>query len=351
MKLAPYFTEGIQDLLLVATGFLSRCNFLARAFEGETALPHQVVDLLQLGDVILGEATVAPAVFIGLDVREFVFPETDQAGVDAQLLGHLPDRIVALKVVVRRNFSHDKPEFGPPQTTIFCLIAYLGSVRMPRRILDYGPQALLLEWEQRIAPDINRSVLAYAAYIENLDGVVECVPAYASLLLRVDKNRRAWRELLYDVRVPDPGPSPGTLHRLPVRYGGSHGPDLDEVAARTGLSVPEVIDLHTGQDYQVYLLGFRPGFGFLGQLPAPLEVARRVSPRPRVSAGSVGLAGRQTGVYPVDSPGGWQLIGHCPLPLLDSAGGARLQPGDRVRFFPIDSCTDNFPERSLPCPD
>ena len=222
---------------------------------------------------------------------------------------------------------------------------------MPRRIQDFGPQDLLLEWEQRIDPDINRSVLAYANYLETLDGVRECVPAYASLLVRVTKDRQAWRETLYDLRLSNPGLPQGKLHRLPVRYGGIFGPDLDEVAAMTGLSVREVVDLHTGQEYLVYLLGFRPGFGFLGQLPAQLNVPRRGTPRPRVPAGSVGLAGRQTGVYPVDSPGGWQLIGHCPLPFLDAQGVSRLSAGDRVRFFLVDDDREGIAKLSPACAD
>ena len=208
---------------------------------------------------------------------------------------------------------------------------------MPRRIQDFGPLALLLEWEQRIDPAINHSVLAYTRYLESQDGVVECIPGYASLLVRVTRERTRWKELLYDLRVPVAESPPGVLHRLPVRYGGSFGPDLASVARHAGLTEREVIDLHTGQDYRVYLLGFRPGFGFLGSLPAQLEMARHGTPRARVPAGSVGLAGRQTGVYPLDSPGGWQLIGNCPLPLLTASGNARLAPGDRVRFYAIDA--------------
>ena len=208
---------------------------------------------------------------------------------------------------------------------------------MPRRILDFGPHDLLLEWEQRIDPAINQSVQAYARYVGGLEGVLECVPAYASLLVRVAADRNFWRDILYDLRVPEPGPEAGQLHRLPVRYGGDHGPDLETVSRLTGLSPDRVIELHAGQEYRVYLLGYRPGFGFLGELPAELQVARRDTPRSRVPAGAVGLAGRQTGVYPVDAPGGWQLIGHCPLPLLDPVGRALLSPGDRVRFFPADA--------------
>ena len=208
-------------------------------------------------------------------------------------------------------------------------------MRTPRQIRPYGPTALLLDWEQRIAPDISASVHAWAAAARGLGGVVETVPAYASLLVRYDPaltTPYALRERLYELRPPA-GLVPGHAHRLPVCY---DGPDLDAVAELTGLTPDAVVERHAGVIYRVYQLGFLPGFAFLGQTPVELTVPRRTQPRVRVAAGAVGLAGRQTGVYPTASPGGWQLIGRCPLPLLRAgADPVRLRAGDTVEFYPV----------------
>jgi KipI family sensor histidine kinase inhibitor len=121
---------------------------------------------------------------------------------------------------------------------------------------------------------------------------------------------------------------------IPVAYGGAHGPDLADVAAHTGLSPAEVVRRHAAGDYVVYLLGFLPGFPFMGGLPAELATPRRAEPRVAVPARSVGIGGAQTGIYPLVSPGGWQLIGRTPLELFDPQAGepTLLRAGDRVRF-------------------
>ena len=211
-------------------------------------------------------------------------------------------------------------------------------MRRPRFIRPYGTSAMLLEWEQRIDTDINASVHAYARSLRSYARVEECVPAYASLLITYRGDRKvgdALREIIFEL---DPHPASrgeSYLHELAVCY--EHfGPDLQEVADYAGLSTQEVIERHTAVTYRVFFLGYRPGFGFLGEVDPRLEMPRRHSPRARVPAGSVGLAGRQTGIYPTDSPGGWQLIGRCPLPLLRTGPDAtRLHAGDRVRFYPV----------------
>ena len=208
-------------------------------------------------------------------------------------------------------------------------------MRRPRSIKDFGPGALLLEWEQRIDPLIHLGVLSYAAAVQRLPFVAECIPAYASLLVRCTGDPGTMRELIYDLTVPPMSASEGILHRLPVCYGGAHGADLAAVARATGMTEEGVVDLHVGQTYRVYLFGYRPGFAFLGTVDERIALARHASPRPSVPAGSVGLAGRQTGVYPVAAPGGWQLIGHCPLPLINSEGHTRFSVGDRVQFYTI----------------
>ncbi|NJB84772.1 inhibitor of KinA [Lewinella marina] len=211
-------------------------------------------------------------------------------------------------------------------------------MRRPRFIRPYGSAALLLDWEPLIDEGISRSVHAYAAAIAAHPAVVECVPGYASLLVEFRPDRSSayqLREYIYAARVA-PSEQLSTYHSVPVRYGGSAGPDLEAVAAATGLSAEAVIELHGSRDYLVYLLGFRPGFAFLGPTDERLAVDRRASPRARVPAGAVGLASRQTGIYPGDCPGGWQLIGQCPLPLVDAEGRPRFRAGDRVRFYSID---------------
>lgn len=121
---------------------------------------------------------------------------------------------------------------------------------------------------------------------------------------------------------------------VPVCYGGEHGPDLGHVAERCGITVDEVVELHSGAEYLVHAIGFTPGFPYLGGLPDSLRTPRRESPRARVAAGSVGIGAAQTGVYPISSPGGWQLIGRTPLVLFrpEETPASLLRPGDRVRF-------------------
>ncbi|WP_157974303.1 5-oxoprolinase subunit PxpB [Lewinella sp. IMCC34183] len=226
-------------------------------------------------------------------------------------------------------------------------------MRLPRHIRPFGPDGLLLEWEARIDPAISRGVHAFAAALRQQAGVRECVPGYASLLLTFDTGRTtaaSLREYVYALRPSAAPTADGYLHRVPVVYGGGAGPDLDTVAEVTGCSPEEVVRHHGATDYLVYLLGYRPGFAFLGPTPPRLEVPRRTTPRVRVPPGSVGMAGRQTGVYPAGCAGGWQLIGRCPWPLLDPQGQPRFRAGDRVRFFPIEEEAFHHHQTSAPWP-
>ena len=168
------------------------------------------------------------------------------------------------------------------------------------------------------------------------------VPAYASVLVPFDPDVMPEAAVRATIRaalrraVGGPAPAPGPLVEIPVRYGGPDGPDLAEVAERTGHSEAEVVALHAGHEYRVYLVGFVPGFPYLGVLPAELELPRRTTPRVRVPAGSVAIAGRQTGIYPSPTPGGWHLIGRTDAPIWDARRNppALLAPGDRVLFVP-----------------
>lgn len=217
---------------------------------------------------------------------------------------------------------------------------YFYPVRKPQDIIDYGPSAILLQWENRIDIHINRSVHAYAQAAQAQPALVDIVPAYASLLLRFDPQKISayqLREWVYDLSVAPLASKEVITHRLPVVYGGAFGPDMEAVSKALQLSEAEIIALHTATTYHVFQQGYQPGFAFLGLTDSRLAVERLRDPRTKVPAGSVGLAGRQTAVYPHETPGGWQLIGRCPTPLwqTEKPPYARLQPGDQVTFYAI----------------
>jgi inhibitor of KinA len=184
--------------------------------------------------------------------------------------------------------------------------------------------------------------LLHVLETEPIAGVRNLHPAYTSLLVKFDAQK--WRheelekELRKYLRRMDKVklPKPRQLE-IPVCYGGEFGPDLGEVAATHGIAPERVIELHTSATYIVYFLGFTPGFAYLGELPQELVTPRLPSPRKRVPAGSVGIAGNQTGVYPFETPGGWRLLGRTPLAMFrtDRDGLSLLSIGDHVRFVPI----------------
>jgi inhibitor of KinA len=212
------------------------------------------------------------------------------------------------------------------------------------RFLLAGDAALVIEFGNAIDPAINRRVhaLAHALQENPLPGLGEAVPTYRSLLVHYDPLQLSHAKIEAYVsgalhRCKDTPPPAPRLIELPTVYGGEHGPDIGFVAEHNGLSVEDVIRLHAGATYTVYMLGFTPGFPYLGGLPDVLAAPRLETPRKRVPAGSVGIAGAQTGVYPLATPGGWRLIGWTPVTLFDPARTppALLQPGDQVRFVPI----------------
>ncbi|HEV8598689.1 MAG TPA: 5-oxoprolinase subunit PxpB [Gemmatimonadales bacterium] len=209
-----------------------------------------------------------------------------------------------------------------------------------------GEGAWTVALGEHVDPAIHERVLALAAQVARaeLPFVQEIVPAYAALSVFFDPLRadaEAIREQLTALAaepLPTPGPAELPTARLvtvPVRY---DGPDLEEVAARTGLTRAEVVRRHTSREYRVYLLGFAPGFAYLGELDPALVLPRRREPRTRVAAGSVAIAGAQTAVYPLATPGGWHLLGSTATRMFDPQRDppALLQPGDRVRFEAIE---------------
>lgn len=212
------------------------------------------------------------------------------------------------------------------------------------RICRLGEHLLLVELGTTIDDEVNRRVLALAAWVrlQRWPGVLDVVPAFASLGLHLapTADDRAIESRLHERlggAQPAADDEPGKLVDIPVRYGGQDGPDLDEVAALCGLPRREVVERHAARTYRVFMLGFLPGFAYLGTLDPAIQVPRRTTPRTAVAPGSVGVAGAQTGVYPRVSPGGWQIIGRTDAPLFDPAldPPSRLAPGDRVRFVPL----------------
>jgi inhibitor of KinA len=191
--------------------------------------------------------------------------------------------------------------------------------------------------------------LAEALVAAQAGGIVDVVPAYATVTVFYDPLRFAEPSgdaygavcrLIESCGARAKGgtpPAAAKVVEIPVCYGGGCGPDLEHVAGRCALAPDQVAALHSGADYLVHAIGFTPGFPYLGGLPEALHTPRRDTPRARVPAGSVGIGGSQTGVYPVASPGGWQLIGRTPLALFrpERSPAALLRPGDRVRFRAI----------------
>ncbi len=212
------------------------------------------------------------------------------------------------------------------------------------RIEWVGDRSLLIRVGEGISRECHAEVLRLFHLLTSykLDHIRSIHPAYDSLLLTFDPlvvGPEPTAELVRclikrkdAVALPEP-----PVVKVPVCYEGEMAPDLEDVAAHSGLTVDDVIRLHSGTKYLVYFLGFSPGFPYLGDLPAELATPRLKTPRLRVPAGSVAIGGSQTGIYPVDSPGGWRLIGRTPLPLFtpEKNPPTLLQMGDRVHFVPI----------------
>ncbi|MFM0480640.1 5-oxoprolinase subunit PxpB [Paraburkholderia strydomiana] len=206
------------------------------------------------------------------------------------------------------------------------------------RIFPLGDAALVCEAPPPATLDCQRRVWAAAEMAQHWPHVLEVVPGMNNLTLvfdPVEADRDALTTRLQEAwQAVSATPAPGREVEVPVQYGGEFGPDLGAVANHTGLSVREVIERHSGGEYVVFFLGFQPGFAYMGGLEEALHTPRRASPRLEVPAGSVGIGGEQTGIYPATSPGGWQLIGRTELPLFDPTRRppTLFQPGDRVRF-------------------
>jgi inhibitor of KinA len=213
------------------------------------------------------------------------------------------------------------------------------------RIVPAGESALFVEFEERIDPEINARAIACADAIQaaRLAGVRDVVPTYRSVAVYFDPLRTDHDALVACLaRAADQPPAAASAPRHPVRipvcYGGDLGPDLAAVASFAGMAESEVVQAHSGGTYRVFMLGFVPGFAYLGIVDARIAAPRHKTPRVRVPAGSVGIAGVQTGVYSADTPGGWQLIGRTPMKPFDPSRDDPflMKAGDTVQFYAID---------------
>ncbi len=212
------------------------------------------------------------------------------------------------------------------------------------RYLVSGDQAVCVEFGNEISPEINKKIRAFKIAVEKsgTEGIVETVPTYRSLLVHYRPEVIGFQKLtgkfeelmgsLSNIQIPPP-----TVIEIPVLYGGEMGPDIENVADHNGKTVEEVIRIHTSKEYLIYMLGFIAGFPYLGGMSKEIATPRLKSPRVKIDGGSVGIAGEQTGVYPVDSPGGWQLIGRTPLKLYDAdrEKPVLLEAGQYIKFRSI----------------
>ena len=234
------------------------------------------------------------------------------------------------------------------------------------RIFPLGDSAITLDFGNLIDEAINKKVIAlfHSLNKEPLPGMIETVPAYSSLAIYYDgfklkksaeANQTAYEwikaQLVERLQEPlTPMDSLSRLVKIPVCYEKEFGLDLEEIAEQKNITVEEIIRIHLSKTYRVYMLGFLPGFPYMGETDEQIKMPRKMQPRHRVEAGSVGIAGRQTGIYPLASPGGWQIVGRTPLKLFDASSipplaGPKgkayedsiclLQPGNEVMFYSI----------------
>ena len=216
------------------------------------------------------------------------------------------------------------------------------------RVMTNGDCGLEVVFGDEIDKAINKKVHGFAAAIRelNVSGILDVVPTYTSVLIDYLPLLVSYDQVLTyikeaRVQVESLEEDGYEVIHIPVYYGGDTGPDIAYVADFNGLSVEEVIDKHASVLYRVYMLGFKPGFPYLGGMSESIETPRLETPRVKVRAGSIGIAGKQTGVYPQESPGGWQIIGHTPVQFIDwnSEELALLKPGQYVKFNKVDYTT------------
>ena len=211
------------------------------------------------------------------------------------------------------------------------------------KILTAGDSSVLIQFGNTIDPEINYRISATVQMMreQHIIGVTDIIPAFCSLLINYDPRVISFAEikermegiLKMEIKA---GAKRKKVYEIPVCYGGEYGPDLQFVARHAGLRTDEVIRLHSAPSYLIYMMGFMPGFTYLGGLDERLHTPRLSAPRVRIPAGSVGIGGEQTGIYPMESPGGWQLIGRTPLCLFAPGRALPYAAGDSIHFVPVD---------------
>ncbi len=212
---------------------------------------------------------------------------------------------------------------------------------MTIRFLPSGDTALVVEFGSVVDRALSDRVLRLAAGLEGTKGIVETVPTFRSIMIHYDPLSTGFAELKSAVEAllgrDKPIERQAKLWHVPACYEGEWAPDLEDVARRTGLGTAEVVKLHSEVRYHIYMLGFLPGYPYMGDLPEVLRLPRRIDPRVKVPAGSVAIATTMTAIYTLESPGGWHLIGTTPLRFFDPAAErpAILSPGDAIEFEPV----------------
>jgi len=207
-----------------------------------------------------------------------------------------------------------------------------------------GDNAVQITFGNEINEEINQEIrkFLFALEKENIPGMIEIIPSYCHLNVIYDVENFFYEEIIdklqivkdsfSDIDIPD-----ARVIEIPVLYGGQYGPDLENVANHNNITSQEVVEIHSSEKYLIYMLGFTPGFPYLGGMDERIATPRLKEPREKIWAGSVGIAGNQTGIYPIESPGGWQIIGRTPLKLFDINRKPEilLKAGDYVSFYPI----------------
>jgi inhibitor of KinA len=227
-------------------------------------------------------------------------------------------------------------------------------------ISDLGDTAVIINFSNVISEDVNKKVLQLFHYFKSisLPGVKDIVPTYNSLIIHYDlltlnqktvSNRTSFQSFSEQVKklveeISETITLSSRKIKIPVCYAEKYGLDLNDISKQKNISISEIISLHTAKKYRIYMIGFLPGFAYLGEVDKKIATPRKAQPRINVNAGSVGIAGMQTGIYPLNSPGGWQIIGKTPVKLFDKEKDdpVLLQPGDEIEFYSIteDEFTD-----------